>query len=196
MSDSLWPHGPQPARLLCPWDSPGKNPGVGCHFLLQGIFLTQGWNLRLLHWQADSLSLNHLIEHPLLYIKYCSRLWGYKVEKICKMLVNVGLIVFKKGRQTIINKCGLYWWSSGKESACQRRGHQFYPWSGKIPHASGRLSPYTRATEPAHSRSHAPKVETTPCSPHLEHALVQPWRSQHGLNWVKKKQKTNDLTWV
>ena len=29
------------ARLLCPWDSPGKNTGVGCHFLLQGIFLTQ-----------------------------------------------------------------------------------------------------------------------------------------------------------
>ena len=27
------------ARLLCPWDSPGKNTGVGCHFLLQGIFL-------------------------------------------------------------------------------------------------------------------------------------------------------------
>ena len=35
MSDSLRPHGPWPARLLCPWDSPGKNTGVGCHFLLQ-----------------------------------------------------------------------------------------------------------------------------------------------------------------
>ena len=32
----LRPHGLQPARLLCPWDSPGKNTGVGCHFLLQG----------------------------------------------------------------------------------------------------------------------------------------------------------------
>ena len=31
----LEPHGPQPARLLCPWDFPGKNTGVGCHFLLQ-----------------------------------------------------------------------------------------------------------------------------------------------------------------
>ena len=40
----LRPHGLQPARLLCPWDSPGKNTGVGCHFLLQGIFLTQGLN--------------------------------------------------------------------------------------------------------------------------------------------------------
>ena len=33
-----------PPRLLCPWDSPGKNTGVGCHFLLQGIFPTQGSN--------------------------------------------------------------------------------------------------------------------------------------------------------
>ena len=35
MSDSLQPHRWQPTRLLCPWDSPGKNTGVGCHFLLQ-----------------------------------------------------------------------------------------------------------------------------------------------------------------
>ena len=33
---------PWTTRLLCPWDSPGKNAEVGCHFLLQGIFLTQG----------------------------------------------------------------------------------------------------------------------------------------------------------
>ena len=37
-----------PARLLCPWDFPGKNTGVGCHFHLQGIFLTQGSNPHLL----------------------------------------------------------------------------------------------------------------------------------------------------
>ena len=50
-------------RLLCPWNSPGKNTRVGCHFLLQGIFPTQGLNphlLHLLHWQVDSLSLTHL----------------------------------------------------------------------------------------------------------------------------------------
>ena len=35
MSDSVGPHRWQPTRLLCPWDSPGKNTGVGCHFLLQ-----------------------------------------------------------------------------------------------------------------------------------------------------------------
>ena len=46
-SNSLWLYGLQPARLLCPWDSPGKNTGVGHHALLQGIFPTQGSNSRL-----------------------------------------------------------------------------------------------------------------------------------------------------
>ena len=49
MSDCLWPHGLYPARLLCPWNFPGKNIGVCCHFLLQGIFLTQRSNPRLFH---------------------------------------------------------------------------------------------------------------------------------------------------
>ena len=44
MSDSLQPYGLQPARLLCLWDSQGKNIGVRCHALLQGIFPTQGLN--------------------------------------------------------------------------------------------------------------------------------------------------------
>ena len=39
----LWPHGA--ARLVCQWDFPGKNTGEGCHFLLQGVFLTEGWTL-------------------------------------------------------------------------------------------------------------------------------------------------------
>ena len=48
------------ARLLCPWDSSGKNTGVCCHAILQGIFLTQVLNLcllHLLHWQEDFLPL-------------------------------------------------------------------------------------------------------------------------------------------
>ena len=61
MSDSLQPHGLQPTRLLCPWNFPGKNTGVVCHFHLQGIFLTQRWNLHLLcllRWQADFSTIN------------------------------------------------------------------------------------------------------------------------------------------
>ena len=61
VSDSLGiPMDGSPPRLLCPWDSPGKNTGVGCHALPQGIFPTQGSNLSLLcllHWQEGSLSL-------------------------------------------------------------------------------------------------------------------------------------------
>ena len=49
-----------PTRLLCPWDSPGQNTGVGCHTLLRGIIPTQGSNPCLLHWQADSLPPSHL----------------------------------------------------------------------------------------------------------------------------------------
>ena len=53
VSNSLRPHGMQPTRFLHPWDSPGKNPGVGCHFLLQGnnstqkikiLFFKTSWN--------------------------------------------------------------------------------------------------------------------------------------------------------
>ena len=50
-------------RLLCPLDFSGKNTGVGCHFLLQGIFMTQGLKLRLpclLHCRQILNLLNHL----------------------------------------------------------------------------------------------------------------------------------------
>ena len=57
VSDSLQPHELWPTRLLQPSDFPGKNTGVSCHFLLQGVFPTQGSKLHLLHWKADSLPL-------------------------------------------------------------------------------------------------------------------------------------------
>ena len=50
-------------RLLCPWDSPGKNTGVGCHAVLQGIFSTQGSNpqlLQLLHCRQILYPLSYL----------------------------------------------------------------------------------------------------------------------------------------
>ena len=49
VSDSLRPHGLRPTRLLCPWGFPGKGTGVSSHFLLQGIFPTQGLNPGVLH---------------------------------------------------------------------------------------------------------------------------------------------------
>ena len=48
MSDSVRPHKRQPTRLPCPWDSPGKNAGVGCHFLLQCVKVKSLSRVRLL----------------------------------------------------------------------------------------------------------------------------------------------------
>ena len=49
---------PLDCGLLCPWGFPGKNAGAGCHFLLQGIFPTQGSNPETPALQADFLSLS------------------------------------------------------------------------------------------------------------------------------------------
>ena len=71
---TLWPHRLQPTRLLCSRDFPGKNTGVGCHFLLQGVFPTQGSNslfLHLLYWQVDFLPLRHLgSQHLIFYTRW------------------------------------------------------------------------------------------------------------------------------
>ena len=53
----LRPHRLWPTKLHCLWDFPGKNTGVGCHFLLQRIFQTQRSNSHLLHWLVGSLPL-------------------------------------------------------------------------------------------------------------------------------------------
>ena len=65
VSDSLRPHGLYPARLLCPWASPGKNDGVGCHFPLQGITPTQGLSPGLPHCQRILYCLSHQGNPPL-----------------------------------------------------------------------------------------------------------------------------------
>ena len=59
VSSSLEPHGLQSARLLCPWNSPGRNTGVGSHALLQVIFLTQGSNAGLPHCKQSLYHLSH-----------------------------------------------------------------------------------------------------------------------------------------
>ena len=92
-SDSLWPYGLQPARLFCPWDSPGKNTGEGCHALLQGIYLTQGSNWHLLgflHWQTESLPLWHLGSQvsQAMRTQFCCYWISYVSAKLC-MPINV-----------------------------------------------------------------------------------------------------------
>ena len=64
VSNSLQPHRLQPTRLLCPWNSPGKNTRVGCHALLQRIFQTQESNLGLPHCKQSLYHLSYLGSHP------------------------------------------------------------------------------------------------------------------------------------
>ena len=68
MSYSLQPYGLWPARLLCPWDSPGKSIGVGSHSLPQGIFLTQRLNLALQHCRQIVYCLSHQGSPNQLYV--------------------------------------------------------------------------------------------------------------------------------
>ena len=77
MSECMWPHGLEPTRLLYPWNSPGKNTGVGCCALLQGIFPTQGSNLSLMHFRQILYRLSYqgtfiIVEHTELnvFFKY------------------------------------------------------------------------------------------------------------------------------
>ena len=67
-------------RLLCPSDFLGKNTGVDCHFLLQGIFPTQELNLCLRHWPAGSLPLSHVGSSRCVvkysFFSFCSWLLG------------------------------------------------------------------------------------------------------------------------
>ena len=93
----------RPTRFLCPWNFPGKNTGASCHFLLQGIFLTQGLNLHLRHflyWQADSLpikvmgDLYYIITDALIIVSLfqCTYPSGYLKSNtiylfICKVLL-------------------------------------------------------------------------------------------------------------
>ena len=71
----LQPHSLYPARLLCPWDLPGKNTGAHCHFLLPGIFPTQESNLIsciggqiLYHWGSPSY---YVSRSPMTALLWC-----------------------------------------------------------------------------------------------------------------------------
>ena len=59
VSDYLQPHELEPTRLLCPWNSSGKNTGVNCYSYLQGIFQNQGSNPGLLHCRQILYRLSH-----------------------------------------------------------------------------------------------------------------------------------------
>ena len=78
----------QPTRLLHPWDFPGKNKGVGCHFFLQGTFLTQGSNSHLLHhrWILYDSATRKAPRHKLgisLFTEICTIFGFHQLSQIC-----------------------------------------------------------------------------------------------------------------
>ena len=88
-----------PTRLLCPWNFPGKNTGVGCHFLLQGIFPPQGWNPSVLpgllycrqilyyHWGSPDRVFKPSARHPPSSYHYCALLCTFYSSNREKLVV-------------------------------------------------------------------------------------------------------------
>ena len=163
VSDSSRPHGLQPTRLLHPWHSPGKNTGVGCHFLLQcmkvksesevaqscptlrnpmdcslpGSSIHGIFQARVLQWGAIAFS-PRMIRKRQMKTTMREHLNPLRMASIKKTEIT-----------EITSVAGLAWWLSGKEPTCQHRRHGYDPWSGKIPQATQQLSPRTTTTEPA-----------------------------------------------
>ena len=88
LSEPLWPHGLYPTRLISLWDSPGKNTGVGRHFLLQRIFLTQESNPGLLHCRQILYRLSYEGSPMSTILQYKIKI---KDKKLQSPLVKVGL---------------------------------------------------------------------------------------------------------
>ena len=89
-----------------PWNFPGKSTGVGSHFLLQGIFLTQGSNqclLHLLHWQVGPLPLQHQGTTDCLWIEI--NLWACSFEWMCNLWRYVSISLCKSELSLFIYQC-------------------------------------------------------------------------------------------
>ena len=120
MSNSVLPHRRQPTRPPCPWDSPGKNTGVGCHFLLQCIKV-----------EVKSLSHVQLLATPWTTAYQAPPSMGFSRQEYWSGVPLPSPIYTLR-----YIKRGFPSGSVGKEFACQcirRRRQGFDPWVGKIP---------------------------------------------------------------
>ena len=127
MPDSLRPHGLQPTRHLCPWDFPGKDTGVGFHFLLQGIFPTQGSNPGLLYCRQ--------ILYQLSYKGSPRRKKKKKQQNTRKTSISASLTMLKSLTVWITTTCGKFWkrweyqtpWPASWEICMQIKKQQLEP---------------------------------------------------------------------
>ena len=93
-----------PTRLLCPWDSPGKNTGVGCHFLLQGIFLTQESNPGLLHcrqmiYQLSCEGSPNMSSVPIAVVQALSHVWLLATPGTAALQASLSFIISQSLRK-------------------------------------------------------------------------------------------------
>ena len=98
VTDSLQSHGLQPVRLLCPRDSLGKNTGVGCHTLFQGMFPTWGSNPGLLHCRPILYHLSHQGKKPLVplcYIQFNAlQMSSFRLQYMAKLQQGYLIVLF------------------------------------------------------------------------------------------------------
>ena len=124
--DSLRPHGLESIRLLCPWNFPGKNTRVGCHFLLQGIFPTQGWNLCLQHWDSGAYFISGIVSWSYIVHSFKSSLlqWGrfsfYFIDEEIR-LRNFFQLVIRDGSLAILLVYKQQLWSHLNQMASEAR---------------------------------------------------------------------------
>ena len=89
VSNSLWPYGLWPVRLLCPWNSSGKNTGMGCHVLLQGIFPAQGLNLGLPHCRWILYHQSHQESPYLQYFVLFCHMIAAQISSLVMLVFNL-----------------------------------------------------------------------------------------------------------
>ena len=119
MSNSVQPHRRQPARLRRPWDSPGKNSGVGCHFLLQCMKVKS---------QSEVVQSCLTLSNPMDYSPPGSSMSGIFQVRVLEW----GAIAFSD-IVLYFTVMGLLWWLRGKESACNAGDAGSIPGSGRSP---------------------------------------------------------------
>ena len=98
MSDSLRPCG------LCPWDFPGKSAGVGCHFLLQGTFLTQGSNPGLPHCRQTLYRPSHQGSLRIAIAVLLKRLQSYLGTREERYYINIMIKLLGKNSASVLPK--------------------------------------------------------------------------------------------
>ena len=176
MSNSLRSCGLQPTRLLCQWDFPGKNTGLGCHFLLQRIFPNQASNLHLLyllHWQADSLLLAPTSVSQ--SVQSLSRVWRFATPWTATRQASLS-ITFSSVQSSSVTQCGS---NSLRPHELQ---HARPPCPSPTPRVHPNSCPSSRWCHPAISSSVVPFfscLQFLPASDSFPVSQLFPWGGQN-----------------